>query len=258
MYIKLDKKENIARLTIAREKSLNALSSELLQELSEVLDVIDKDEEIYCLIVTGEGEKSFVAGADISEMQKMDKNSASIYGQNGNAVFKQLEDLKVPTIAAVNGYALGGGLELALACDIRIASDNAVFAMPETSLGIIPGFGGTQRLARFIGISQAKRLIYSGEKINAEKALLLGLVSEVTLQSELIQTAESLAEKIAKNAPIAVKKAKKMINLSHDLCLDEGLKIETESFSDCFLSEDQKNAMEAFVRREKFTGFLNR
>lgn len=244
-------------ITINREKQLNALNSQVLTDLSAVLDAVDV-EAIRCLIVTGAGEKSFVAGADIAEMKELNQASAKEFGERGNAVMRKLETFPIPSIAAINGFALGGGCELAMSCDIRICAENAVFAQPETSLGITPGFGGTQRLARIIGTGMAKELVYTCNKIKADEALKLGLVNHVYPQAELMAEAMKLASRIAANAPIAVRASKKAINDGIDVDMDSAIAIEEQMFSTCFDTADQKNAMTAFTQKEKAAPFINK
>ena len=211
-----------------------------------------------CVIITGAGEKAFVAGADIAEMSGLTKAEGKAFGKKGNDIFRKIETLPVPVIAAVNGFALGGGCELAMSCDIRIASENAVFAQPEVSLGITAGFGGTQRLARTIGVGKAKELLYTTSKVKAPEALALGLVNAVVPLESLMDEAMKLAEKIARNAPIAVRATKKAINDGLQVSIDEGVAIEEELFGSCFETQDQQNAMKAFVAKEKPAPFENR
>ena len=211
-----------------------------------------------CVIITGAGEKAFVAGADIAEMSGLTKAEGKAFGKKGNDIFRKIETLPVPVIAAVNGFALGGGCELAMSCDIRIASENAVFAQPEVSLGITAGFGGTQRLARTIGVGKAKELLYTTSKVKAPEALALGLVNAVVPLENLMDEAMKLAEKIARNAPIAVRATKKAINDGLQVSIDEGVAIEEELFGSCFETLDQQNAMKAFVAKEKPAPFENR
>ena len=201
----------VAIATIDRPKALNALNSEVLDDLEKVIDGIDLD-AVRCLILTGAGEKSFVAGADIGQMSTLTKAEAEAFGKKGNDIFRKLETLPIPVIAAINGFALGGGCEISMSCDFRICSDNAIFGQPEVGLGITPGFGGTQRLARLIGPGMAKQLIYTARNINAEEAYRIGLVNHVYPQEELLPAAKKLAGKIAANAPIAVRSCKKAIN----------------------------------------------
>jgi len=252
------KEEHIALITISRPKALNDLNYETLRELNEVIDKIEDDRDIYCVIITGSEGKAFVAGADISEMKDMDVYGAREFSSFGNKVFRRIELMEKPVIAAVNGYALGGGCELALCCDIRIASENAVFGQPEVTLGIIPGFGGTQRLARVIGIGKAKELIFTGSRINADEALKIGLVNKVVPPEKLIEEAMAVAKKIAANAPIAVRYSKTAINRGVECDLDTALSYEREAFSQCFARQDQKDAMKAFVEKTKLSGFKNR
>ena len=210
-FIKYDVEDKIAVITISREKALNALNSQVLEELDQTLDNIDLD-QIRCVILTGAGEKSFVAGADIGEMSTLTKAEGEAFGKKGNDVFLKLEKLPIPTIAAVNGFALGGGCEISMSCDIRICSDNAMFGQPEVGLGITPGFGGTQRLARLVPMGMAKQLIFSARNIKADEAFSIGLVNAVYPQAELMEQAKKLANGIAAQAPIAVRNCKKAIN----------------------------------------------
>ncbi len=205
----LEKKGNIAVATINRPKALNALNSAVVADLDEMIGQIMADEEIRALVITGSGEKAFVAGADIGEMSTLTKAEGEAFGKLGNDVFRRLEKLPIPTIAAVNGFALGGGCELSMSCDIRICADTAVFGQPETGLGITPGFGGTQRLARLVGPGMAKQLIYTAKNIKADEALRIGLVNAVYPAEELMPAAEKMASTIAKNAPIAVRACKR-------------------------------------------------
>jgi len=247
----------VAVLTVNRPKVLNALCSQVLDELGEALSAIDTD-KIRALIVTGAGERSFVAGADISEMSTLTKEEGEAFGKRGNDVFRKLETLPIPTIAAVNGFALGGGCELAMSCDIRICSENALFGQPEVGLGITPGFGGTQRLARLIGPGMAKELIFSARNIKAPEALRIGLVNAVYPAEELMDAAKKLAARIAANAPIAVRAAKKAIGEGLEKPMDEAIVCEEKAFGSCFETEDQKEGMTAFLEKRKVTGFVNR
>ncbi len=237
----------VATITINRPKALNALNSQVLDELNETLDAIDLD-TIRCVILTGAGDKSFVAGADIGEMSTLTKAEGEAFGKKGNDVFRKLETLPVPVIAAVNGFALGGGCEISMSCDIRICSANAMFGQPEVGLGITPGFGGTQRLARTVGVGIAKQLIYSARNIKADEAYRIGLVNAVhETQEDLMAAAKKLAQTIAANAPIAVRNCKKAINDGLQVNIDEGLVIEEKLFGDCFETEDQKAGMGNFL-----------
>jgi enoyl-CoA hydratase len=223
-----------------------------------ILDMVAEDRNIYCVIITGAGEKAFVAGADISEMKDMNVFEARNFGLLGSSVFRKIELLNIPVIAAVNGFALGGGCELALSCDIRIASDNAKFGQPEVTLGITPGFGGTQSLSRTVGIAKAKEMIYTGITIVSEEALRVGLVNRVVPLDKLMEEAFSMANKIAANAPIAVQLCKTAINRGIQTDIDTGLNFETEVFAECFASQDQKTAMEAFLGKKKVEKFSNK
>ncbi len=249
-YILYEQKGEYAILTINREKALNALNSQVLEEISTALDEINSD-EVRVLIVTGAGARAFVAGADIGEMSTLTKAEGEAFGKKGNDVFRRLETLPIPVIAAVNGFALGGGCELAMSCDIRLCSDNAVFGQPEAGLGITPGFGGTQRLARLVGAGMAKQLIYTARNIKAEEALRIGLVNAVYAQEELLPAAEKMASVIAKNAPIAVRNCKKAINDGLEASMDEAIVIEEKLFGDCFETEDQKYGMAFFLDKNK-------
>lgn len=249
-YIVYEQKGQYAILTVSREKALNALNSAVLEELNAALDAVNL-EEVRCLIVTGAGPKSFVAGADIGEMSTLTKAEGEAFGKKGNDVFRRLETFPIPVIAAVNGFALGGGCELAMSCDIRICSENAVFGQPETGLGITPGFGGTQRLARLVGPGMAKQMIYTARNIKAEEAYRIGLVNAVYPQEELLPAAEKMAAGIAKNAPIAVRSCKKAINGGLDLSMDEALVLEEKLFGGCFETEDQKYGMAFFLDKNK-------
>ena len=237
-------------ITINREKALNALNSAVLEELDKTLDAVNL-EEIRCLILTGAGTKSFVAGADIGEMSSLTKAEGEAFGKKGNDVFRKLETFPIPVIAAINGFALGGGCEIAMSCDIRICSDNAVFGQPEVGLGITPGFGGTQRLARLVSPGMAKQLIYTARNIKADEAFRIGLVNAVYTQEELLPAAEKMAAGIAKNAPIAVRNCKKAINEGLDVDMDQAIVIEDKLFGDCFETEDQKYGMAFFLDKNK-------
>ena len=256
-------KDKYAIITINRPEALNALNSAVLDELSAVIDGIDTD-AVRAVILTGAGEKSFVAGADIGEMSTLTKAEGEAFGKKGNDVFRKLETLAVPVIAAVNGFALGGGCEISMSCDIRICSDNAMFGQPEVGLGITPGFGGTQRLARTVGVGMAKQLIYTAKNIKADEALRIGLVNAVYPQEELMAAAEKMASQIAANAPIAVRACKKAINDGLQVDIDKALVIEEDLFGSCFETEDQKEGMANFLRKKddpakkKVVEFLNK
>ncbi|MDR2568856.1 MAG: enoyl-CoA hydratase/isomerase family protein [Oscillospiraceae bacterium] len=256
-YIKYEKHGMVGQITIDRPEALNALNGDMLDQLDKLLDTICSD-EIRCVILTGAGEKAFVAGADIGSMRSMTKKEGAAWSKLGNDVFNKLENISIPVIAAVNGYALGGGCELALACDIRIASENAIFAQPEVSLGVSAGFGGTQRLPRLIGVAHAKELLYTGVRIDAVEAYRIGLINKIYPSYSLLEEALKLAEKIAKNAPIAVRATKEAINHGIDTDLDIGIKKESELFGNCFETADQQNAMGAFLEKKKPEPFINK
>ena len=249
-FVLYEQKGAVGIITINREKALNALNSTVLEEIDATLDGVDL-EAVRCLILTGAGQKSFVAGADIGEMSTLTKAEGEAFGKKGNDVFRKLETFPIPVIAAVNGFALGGGCEISMSCDIRICSDNAVFGQPEVGLGITPGFGGTQRLARIVGPGMAKQMIYSARNIKADEALRIGLVNAVYPQEELMAAAEKLASTIAKNAPIAVRNCKKAINEGLEVDMDQAIVIEEKLFGDCFETEDQKYGMAFFLDKNK-------
>ena len=237
-------------ITINRPKALNALNSQVLEELEETFKAVDL-EATRALVLTGAGEKSFVAGADIGEMSTLSKAEGEAFGKKGNDIFRMIETFPIPVIAAVNGFALGGGCEISMSCDIRICSENAIFGQPEVGLGITPGFGGTQRLARIIGVGMAKQLIYTARNIKAEEAYRIGLVNAVYPQEELLDQAKKLASIIAANAPIAVRNCKKAINDGLDANMDDAIVIEEKLFGDCFETEDQQAAMANFLEKDK-------
>lgn len=249
-FIKYEVEGAVATITIDRQKALNALNSQVLDELSETLDAVDLN-VVRAIILTGAGEKSFVAGADIGEMSTLTKAEGEAFGKKGNDVFRRLETFPVPVIAAVNGFALGGGCEIAMSCDIRICSENAVFGQPEVGLGITPGFGGTQRLARIVSVGKAKEMIYSARNIKADEAYRIGLVNNVYPLEELIPAAKKLASIIAANAPIAVRNCKKAINDGLQVDMDAAIVVEEKLFGDCFESEDQKAGMANFLEKDK-------
>ena len=240
----------IGVITINRPQALNALNSQVLEDLEETFKSVDL-ESTRALVLTGAGEKSFVAGADIGEMSTLTKAEGEAFGKKGNDIFRMIETFPIPVIAAVNGFALGGGCEIAMSCDIRICSENALFGQPEVGLGITPGFGGTQRLARIIGVGMAKQLIYTARNIKAEQAKAIGLVNDVYPQEELLEQAKKLASIIAANAPIAVRNCKKAINDGLDASMDEAIVIEEKLFGDCFETEDQRAAMANFLEKDK-------
>ena len=256
-YIQIMEEGHVATLTINRPKALNALNSEVLAELDAAIDALDLS-EVRCLIITGAGEKSFVAGADIGEMSSLSKAEGEAFGRKGNDVFRKIETLPVPVIAAVNGFALGGGNELAMSCDIRICSENAVFGQPETGLGITPGFGGTQRLARLVSPGYAKQLLYTAKNIKADEALRIGLVNAVYPVGELMPAAKKMAGAIAANAPVAVRACKAAVNEGLEMPMDQALELEERLFGSCFETADQIEGMRAFLAKEKHAPYQNR
>ena len=262
-FVLYEEKGAVGIITINREKALNALNSQVLDELNATLDAVNL-ETTRCLILTGAGEKSFVAGADIGEMRTLTKAEGEAFGKKGNDVFRKLETFPLPVIAAVNGFALGGGCEISMSCDIRIGSDNAVFGQPEVGLGITPGFGGTQRLARLVSPGMAKQLIYTARNIKAAEAYRIGLVNQVvsaevdeagnvvkTAKEALMAAAEKMAAGIAMQAPIAVRNCKKAINEGLQVDMDQAIVIEEKLFGDCFETEDQKAGMGNFLEKDK-------
>ena len=256
-FITYEQEGFVGVLTINRPKALNALNSQVLTELEETIDAIDIN-TTRALIITGAGEKSFVAGADIGEMSTLTKAEGEAFGKKGNDVFRKIETLEIPVIAAVNGFALGGGCEISMSCDIRICSENAIFGQPEVGLGITPGFGGTQRLARLIGPGKAKEMVFASRNIKADEAYRVGLVNSVYTQEELMPAAKKLAGAIAKMAPIAVRNSKKAMNDGLQTDMDQAIVIEEKLFGGCFETEDQKNGMQAFLEKRKVEQFNNR
>lgn len=256
-FITYEQEGFVGVITINRPKALNALNSEVLKELNATLDAVDL-ENTRALVLTGAGEKSFVAGADIAEMSTLTKAEGEAFGKIGNDVFRKIETFPIPVIAAVNGFALGGGCEIAMSCDIRLCSDTAIFGQPEVGLGITPGFGGTQRLARLIPVGKAKEIIYGAVNIKADEAYRLGLVNSVYPLEELLPAAKKLAAKIAKNAPIAVRACKQAINEGLDLDMNQAIVLEEKLFGSCFETEDQREGMQAFLEKRKVEGFKNR
>lgn len=242
--------EGIGKITINRPEVLNALNYQVLEEVNEALDLATADENIKVLIITGNG-RAFIAGADIATQAVMNPDEALRWGEYGSAIFRKLEQLPIPTIASINGFALGGGCELAMACDIMIASEKAKFGQPETSLGITPGFSGTQRLLRKVGKAKAKELIFTGDMIKADEALSIGLINKVVPHDELENETYAMAAKISKNAPVAIRYAKKTINQGAEVNIDSAIKIENSYFSMCFATEDQKEGMNAFLEKRE-------
>ncbi len=244
----LKKEDKVGFLSINRPDALNALNSEVLDELDKAIDLISKDEDIYVLLISGEG-RAFVAGADIGEMKDLNSIEARNFANKGLEVFRKIELMEKPVIAAVNGFALGGGCELAMCTDIRIASTKAKFGQPEVGLGITPGFAGTQRLARLVGMGKAKELIFTADIIDANEALKIGLVNHVVEAEDLIDKAMEMARKIVTKSQIAVRYGKTAINRGIDMDLESGMAIERELFGLCFATEDQKEGMAAFLEK---------
>ena len=256
-FVDLEQRGSIGILTMNRPEALNALNDQVLRDLDAALDAVEANDEILVVILTGAG-RSFVAGADIGQMKDFTSVQAKKFGAYGNSVFLKLENFPKPVIAAVNGFALGGGCELSMACDIRLASEKAKFGQPEVGLGITPGFGGTQRLARLVGLGMAKQLIYTAKNIKADEALRIGLVNAVYPLAELMPAAEKLAETIAKNAPIAVRACKKAINDGMQVDIDRAVTIEEGLFGSCFETADQKEGMGAFLEKRKHEPYQNK
>lgn len=249
-FITYEQEGQVGIVTINRPKALNALNSQVLEEIEAAFKAIDLD-AVRAVILTGAGEKSFVAGADIGEMSTLTKAEGEAFGKKGNDVFRMIETFPIPVIAAVNGFALGGGCEISMSCDIRICSENAVFGQPEVGLGITPGFGGTQRLARLVGPGMAKQMIYTARNIKADEAFRIGLVNAVYPQEELMAAAKKMAAGIAKNAPIAVRACKKAINDGLEADMNDAIVIEEKLFGSCFETEDQKYGMAFFLDKNK-------
>ena len=242
---------NIATITINRPDKLNALNHDTLTELNSVFEKIRNDESVHAVIITGAGEKAFVAGADIKELSELNSVSGTEFSEFGQSIFNKIEDLDKPVIAAVNGFALGGGCELALACHIRLASDNARFGQPEVGLGVIPGYGGTQRLARQINKGRALEYILTGDMIPADEAYRIGLVNRVYASDELIQKAEEMAQKIISKGRFAIAASIKAVNAVNQLSLSEGLKLEAELFGSCCDTDEFKEGTAAFLEKRK-------
>ena len=262
-FVLYEQKGAVGVVTINRPQALNALNSQVLEELEATFKAVNL-EEVRALVLTGAGEKSFVAGADIGEMSTLTKAEGEAFGKKGNDVFRKLETFPIPVIAAVNGFALGGGCEISMSCDIRICSDNAVFGQPEVGLGITPGFGGTQRLARLVSPGMAKQLIYTARNIKAAEAYRIGLVNQVvsaevneagevvtSAKDALMAAANKMAAGIAQQAPIAVRNCKKAINDGLQVDMDQAIVIEEKLFGDCFETEDQKAGMGNFLEKDK-------
>ncbi|MEA4925641.1 MAG: enoyl-CoA hydratase-related protein [Syntrophomonadaceae bacterium] len=249
--ILLEKEDYLAILTINRPNSLNALNQETLSEIKSAIEDVKADSAIKVLIITGSGNKAFVAGADIAYMQNFTVQEGRAFAEFGQAVLRSIELMEKPVIAAVNGFALGGGCELAMACDIRLASDNAMFGQPEVGLGVMPGFGGTQRMPRLIGEGRAKELTYTAATIKVDEAYRIGLVNHIYPAAALIDQAKKMAQKIAQQAPQAVGYSKSAINKGMQVDLDTGMSIESGMFGICFSLSDQTEGMNAFLNKRK-------
>ncbi len=250
--------DGIAKIIFNRPKALNALSTDLLQELSDALDNIAKDEDIRILILTGAGDKSFVAGADITELATFNALQGKNFAKKGQSIIDKLQKLPIPVIAAVNGFALGGGTEIAIACDFIYASENAMFGQPEINLGLIPGFGGTQRLPRLIGKNMAKEMILTGKMIPADEAKTIGLVNKVCAQEALMDEVIKIAKSIGAKGKVSIRAAKESINNGMNVDLATGCSIEIDAFALCMASEDSKEGTTAFLEKRKaeFKGSL--
>ena len=254
-WVKVEVAEGVATVTIDRQEALNALNTEIIDALHRVFHSLGKDDSVRAVILTGAG-KAFVAGADIKEMADFTPAQARAFSRRGQRVFSEIEAFARPVIAAVNGFALGGGCELAMACDVRIASEKAKLGQPEVNLGVTPGFGGTQRLARLVGRSKAKLLLFTGELVGAEWALALGLVDEVVAPESLLARCREIATLVAGKGPVAVSYCKQAVNAGVETDLEHGLAYESELFAQTFATTDQKEGMQAFVdkRPARFTG----
>lgn len=247
-HLKVERADAIATITVNREKALNALNHDVLTELSGAVNELEDDEAVGVVIVTGAG-KAFVAGADIGEMQGMDPPEAREFAELGGQIGELIEMSTRPYIAAVNGFCLGGGCELALACDFIYASSKARFGQPEVKLGVIPGFGGTQRLARRVGLAKAKELVFSGDMIDAAEALRIGLADRVLAPEELMDACRDIAGRIAKNGPLAVAEAKRVMHIGQSMALEHALVLEQRAFGELFASDDQDEGMTAFMEK---------
>jgi len=257
-HLLFDLSENIGTLTFNRPKALNAINMEMIEELGLLLDTIEKDPEIRVLVLTGSGDKAFVAGADISELTGLDALQAKKFSEKGQKTFSRLESLKIPVIAAVNGFALGGGTEVALACDFIYASEKALFGLPEITLGLIPGFGGTQRLARLVGPNLAKELIFTGKTLSAARAESLGIVNLVCAPEALMDEVMKIAKIMAKKGRVSIRAAKEAITVGLSADLETGCRIENNAFALCMASLDAREGTQAFLEKRKpnFSGVL--
>ena len=249
-FLKIESKDGICIMKVSAPKSLNALNSTILKEIDDFVSNLDIN-DVRVLIITGDGERAFVAGADIAEMANLNEQQGYEFSKLGALAFRRIETLEIPVIAAVNGFCLGGGCELAMACDIRIASNKAKFGQPEVGLGITPGFSGTYRLAKLVGQGYAKEMIFTGKVIKADEALRIGLVNAVYEPEELMDKALEMAQTIKEKAPLALQYAKECINESYDLYADGAIELENKDFGRCFATEDQKEGMAAFLEKRK-------
>jgi enoyl-CoA hydratase len=247
----LEKRDRIAIVKINRPDKLNALNALTLEELKQIFISLKNDDSVSVVIITGSGEKAFVAGADISELNKLDMISAKVFSEKGQEIFNSIENLNKPVIAAINGFALGGGCELALSCHIRLASDNAKFGQPEVNLGIIPGYGGTQRLTRLVNSGRSAEIILTGDIIDANEALRIGLINHIYPQAELLSKAVEMANKIASKGQHTVRLALKAINVVDQVSDAEGQKYEASLFAICCGTEDSKEGTSAFLEKRK-------
>jgi len=256
--ILVETNQGITTITFNRPKALNALNSALLEEFSQALDMVASDEDIRVLVLTGAGEKSFVAGADITQLAQLDALSSKVFIHKGLSIINKLTDLPIPVIAAVNGFALGGGLEIAMACDFIYASENASFGQPEIKLGLIPGYGGTQRLPRIIGAAQAKELLFTGKMLKAQAALELGIINTIVSPEELMDKVNAVALEMASMGKVALRAIKQTVNFGLNADLATGLRIETDAFAITMASEDAKEGTSAFLEKRKpnFSGKL--
>lgn len=255
-FVEVTKQGHVGIVTMNRPEALNALSSAVFADLTKALDQVERDDDVYVVVITGAG-RAFVAGADIGEMASMNVEEGLAFSELGNSLMMRVDLFPKPTIAAVNGFALGGGCELSLACDIRVASEKAKFGQPEVGLGIIPGFGGTQRMARIIGTGPAMELIYTADTIDAKRAQEIGMVNHVVAPEELMTFTLEMAEKIASKAQVAIRTSKMAIRRGIDCDISTAATYEALAFATCFSTEDQKDAMKAFVEKRKLDGFKN-
>lgn len=248
-FLKVEKENFIARVTINREKALNALNADLLKELNRCFQGLSESREVRVILLTGSGDKAFVAGADIAAMSQMKENEAAEFAKLGHETMNSVENCRHPVIAAVNGFCLGGGFELALSCDFIYASERAKLGLPEVGLGLFPGWGGTQRLTRLLGKNRAKEIILSGKMLSADEAYQWGIVNRVCKPEELLAETQKVAHEIAQKGPVAVSFAKQLINVACQTTLEEGLRNERNSFPECFKTEDLKEGLKAFLEK---------